>query len=42
MLRLMNRFQWRALACGNTLLHAGLRAMLARRLKRLDRRRFTA
>jgi hypothetical protein len=42
MLRLMKRSDWRSLACGNSLFHIGLRAMLARRLKRLDRRRFTA
>jgi hypothetical protein len=38
----MKRNDWRALARGRTVLDAGLRDMLARRLRRLDRRRFTS
>jgi hypothetical protein len=38
----MKLSHWRALARGNTLFHMGLRTMLSRRLRRLDRRRFTA
>jgi hypothetical protein len=38
----MKRTDWRVLARGGTLFHLSLRAMFARRLQRLDRRRFTA